>query len=94
MRCVDINAYLIAQIMSYTSFKAKQSKNKITEKEIKALENEIIINNTPVLEHKLTILRAHYNEESLNKALTNLNRLKQQIYDKGEKAGKRLRPVE
>ena len=54
------------------------------------MEGEVIINHTPALEHKLTILRAHYNEQSANKALTNLNKLKQSFYDQGEEAGKLL----
>lgn len=43
------------------------------EKEIKSLESEIIFKESSVIEHKLFILRAHYNEQSANKALTNLN---------------------
>ena len=60
------------------------------EKEIKSLESEIIFKKSSVLEHKLTILRAHYNKQSANKALTNLNKLKQSFYDQAEKAGKLL----
>ena len=61
------------------------------ENEIKLLENEITSHNkTPALQHKLATLRAHYNELSANKALTNLNKLRQSFYDQGEKAGKLL----
>ena len=60
------------------------------ENQIKELEGEVIINHTPAFEHKLTILRAHYNEQSANKALSNSNKLKQSFYDQGEKAGKLL----
>ena len=90
IRWEAFKAYIRGQIISYTSFKSKQFKNKMTEIEnqIKEFEGEVIINHTPALEHKLTILRAHYNEQSANKALSNLNKLKQSFYDQGEKAGK------
>ena len=60
------------------------------ENQIKELESEVLINHTPALEHKLTILRAHYNEQWANKALINLNKLKQSFYNQGEIAGKLL----
>ncbi len=92
VRWEAFKAYIRGQIISYTSFKSKQFKNKLLaiENEIKSLENEITNKKTLELEHKLTILRAHYNELSANKALTNLNKLQQSFYDQGEKAGKLL----
>ena len=93
VRWEAFKAYIRGQIISYTSFKSKQFKNKMLEieNEIKLLENEITSHNkTPALQHKLATLRAHYNELSANKALTNLNKLRQSFYDQGEKAGKLL----
>ena len=85
-------AYIRGQIISYTSFKSKEFKKKLLEieKEIKTLEELIVTNKTPSVEQRLNTLRAQYNEMSVNKALNNLNKLKQQFYDQGEKAGKLL----
>lgn len=60
------------------------------ETEIRQLERDIFVNDTPDLQHKLVGLRAKYNELSFSKALASINRLKQSFYDQGEKAGKLL----
>lgn len=92
VRWEAFKAFIRGQIISYSSFKSKQFKNKMLEieKEIKSLESETIFKKSSVLEHKLIILRAHYDEHSANKALIHLNKLKQSFYDQGEKAGKLL----
>lgn len=60
------------------------------EKDIKELELEITGGTSREKQQKLTILKAKYNKLSINKALTELTRLKQTYYDQGEKVGKLL----
>ena len=85
-------AYIRGQIISSTSSKSNKFRSQMSdlEKEIKQLERDIALNDTPDLQCKLTLQRAHYNELSSNKALASINRLKQSFYDQGEKAGKLL----
>ncbi len=56
-------------------------------KKIKALESEDIITYSTVLEHKVTIPWAHYNEQSASNILNTSNKLKQALYDQVKKAG-------
>lgn len=85
-------AYLRGPIISFTSYKSKQFRDQMSnlETEIRQLERNIFVSDTPDLQHKLVLLRAQYNELSSNKALASINRLKQSFYDQVEKAGKLL----
>lgn len=85
-------AYIRGQIISFTSYKAKQTyqKTKKLETEIELLEGEYYQTLCPNAHQKLLLLRTQYNELSASKAASNLLRLKQAFYDQGEKPGKLL----
>ena len=85
-------AYIRGQIINFTSSKSKKAKQKILllESKIKAMENTYFRNPCPKLHQELLLLRAQYNEMSASKAAANLLKLKQSIFDQGEKSGKIL----
>lgn len=60
------------------------------EREIKDLELEININNSIEKQQELAVLRAKYDKISAEKASADVLRLKQNYYDRGERAGKLL----
>lgn len=85
-------AYIRGQIISFTSYRAKQTyqKTKKLEAEIEMLEGEYFQSFCPRVHQKLLLLRTQYNELSASKAASHLLRLKQTFYDQGEKPGKLL----
>ena len=60
------------------------------EQDIKDLERELTVNNTPENVQKLSELRAKYNDVTASKALYSITQLKQTYYDQGESVGKLL----
>ena len=62
----------------------------LLEAKIKILEDIYFKNPCPKIHQDLILLRAQYNEMSASKAAANLLKLKQSIFDQGEKAGKIL----
>ena len=85
-------AFIRGQIISFTSSKTKKINQKrlLLESKIKNLENLYFKNPCPKLHQELLLLRSQYDEMSASKASANLLKLKQSIFDQGEKAGKVL----
>lgn len=87
-------AFIRGQIISYTSRKTKERlmETKYLEERIQSLEESSLQggrNNKEILK-ELLILRTQYNKITNDKAAANLQRLKQQFYDQGEKPGRLL----
>ncbi len=85
-------AYLRGQIINFTSSKSKRIKQKLflLESEISTMEDIYFKNPCPKLHQELLLLRTQYLEISASKAAANLLKLKQSIFDQGEKSGKIL----
>ena len=79
IRWEAFKAYIRCQMISYTSNNANKTHLLITELEqdIKDLERELSVINTPENVQKLSELRAKYNDVTASKALNNITRLKQ-----------------
>ena len=85
-------AFLRGQIISYTSPKVKQTKQKLEllDSKIKALERRGCRDDSENPHQELLLLRTEYNKISADRAANSLLRLKQTFYDQGEKPGKLL----
>ena len=85
-------AFLRGQIINFTSSKSRKAKQKrlLLETKIKELEILYFKHSCPKLHQELLLLRSQYNEMSASKASANLLKLKQSIFDQGEKSGKVL----
>ena len=92
IRWEAFKAFIRGHIINFTSSKSKKAKQKllILESKIKATENIYFQNPCPKLHQSLILLRAQYNEISASKATANLLKLKQSVFDQGEKSGKIL----
>lgn len=94
IRWEAFKAYIRGQIIGYCSSKSKQARKdtKQLEKQISELERTIYQNRVANKdEHdRLLLLRAQYNEKSAVKAAAKINKLKQNFYEHGDKAGKLL----
>uniref|UniRef100_A0A669DNA9 Reverse transcriptase domain-containing protein n=1 Tax=Oreochromis niloticus TaxID=8128 RepID=A0A669DNA9_ORENI len=85
-------AFIRGQIISFTSSRSRKARQKLKllESKIKATEDMYFKNPCPKLHQSLLLLRAQYNEISASKAIANLLKLKQSVFDQGEKSGKIL----
>ena len=92
IRWEAFKAYIRGVMISYTSSNTNKTHLLMTELEqdIKDLERELSVNNTPENLQRLSELRAKYNNVTASKALNSITRLKQTYYDQGESAGKLL----
>jgi len=95
IRWEAFKAYIRGVMISYTSCNANTTHLLMTELEqdIKDLERELSVNNTPENLQRLSTVRAKYNEITASKALNSITRLKQSYYDQGESADKLLASV-
>ena len=85
-------AFLRGHIISYTSSKTRESRQKRQqlESKIQTLQEQVFKNRAPVVEKELLILRAEYNQLSADRAASDMLRLNQTFYEQGEKPGKLL----
>ena len=94
IRWETFKAYITGQILSLTSKKSKQTKERmiLLDSKIKTLQRQIFQPglNTTDANRELLSLHFEYNRLSANKAVANMLRLKQLYYDQGEKPGKLL----
>lgn len=92
IRWEAFKAYIRGVMISYTSNIANKTHLLMTEleRDIKDLERELSVNNTPENLQRLSEVRAKYNEITASKALNSITRLKQTYYDQGESSGKLL----
>lgn len=100
IRWEAFKAYIRGSMISYTSSNpirlVTQINNKThllmteLERDIKVLERELSVNNTPENVKRLSELRAKYNDITASKALYSITCLTQTYYDQGESAGKLL----
>lgn len=92
IRWEAFKAFLRGQIINFTSSKSKKAKKNrmLLEAKIKTMEDIYFKNPSTKIHQDLLILRAQYNETTASKAAADLLKLKQCIFDQGEKPGKIL----
>ena len=92
IRWEAFKAFIRGQIINFTSSKSKKTKQKVLllESKIKSMEASYFKKSCPKLHQEILLLRAQYNEISASKAAANLLKLKQTIFDQGEKCGRVL----
>lgn len=85
-------AFLRGHIISYTSSKTRESRQKRQqlESKIQALQDQVFKNRTSDVEKELLLLRAESNKLSADRAASDMLRLNQTFYEQGEKPGKLL----
>ena len=92
VRWEAFKAFIRGEIMSYTRHKSKNYSKKLhsLESRIKDMEERLYHGTNRDLERELFLLKSEYNEMSTQKIFSQLQHLKQQYYDQGEKPGKLL----
>ena len=85
-------AFIRGQIINFTSSKSKKANQKrlLLETKIKKLESAYFIDPCLTVHQELLLLRSQFNEMSASKAASNLLKLKQSVFDQGEKPGRVL----